>query len=247
LRRRRWNGLKKLGLLSLAIVLALGTLGVAYSAWTSSIYVQGTVNTGTLDIDPMASSSTFVYKVPNAGGGYDIVVHYCPGDEDQDPPKDGDGVPYTAIAWAITDFSNHGGDQDLATMDFYQLFPNVDFRADLTLQYFGSIPAKVLVATINDPDYPAPLDLGKLLDLWQNGDSTYLKHTYGIWIDARLSTDDGENWSENPIDPLGVQLHDGDLLEITLHALLPPDSTYADLDLDFTGIVTVIQWNEYGS
>jgi len=38
--------MKKFGLLCLALVLALGALGVGYAAWTDTIYIDGTVNTG---------------------------------------------------------------------------------------------------------------------------------------------------------------------------------------------------------
>jgi hypothetical protein len=38
--------MKKIGLLSLAIVLALGALGVGYASWTDTIFIDGTVTTG---------------------------------------------------------------------------------------------------------------------------------------------------------------------------------------------------------
>ena len=43
--------MKKITLLALALVLALGTMGVGYALWSETIYIQGTVNTGTLDAD----------------------------------------------------------------------------------------------------------------------------------------------------------------------------------------------------
>jgi hypothetical protein len=42
--------MKKIGLLCLALVLALGSLGVGYAAWTDTIFVNGTVSTGNVDI-----------------------------------------------------------------------------------------------------------------------------------------------------------------------------------------------------
>ena len=41
--------MKKIGLLCLALVLALGTLGVGYAMWFEDLYIEGTVNTGELD------------------------------------------------------------------------------------------------------------------------------------------------------------------------------------------------------
>lgn len=41
--------MKKIGLLSLALVLALGSLGIGYAAWTDTLTITGTVATGDLD------------------------------------------------------------------------------------------------------------------------------------------------------------------------------------------------------
>jgi hypothetical protein len=248
--RSRRNGLKRTGLLALAIVLALGTLGVGYAAWTESVYVQGTVNTGTLDINPISSASTFVYKVPNATGGYDIVVHYPVANPDPNPATDGDGNPLPPVASAIASFTNGGSDADAAQMTFTGLFPNVEFQADVGMIYCGTIPAKVSVATIVDPENPGATDalLAGLWDLWQNGDATYAPHTYGIWMDADFIPNVATPTPTPYADPLGIQLHQWDRLNITLHVRMPPDPTYAGQNnLGFTGIITVVQWNEYGS
>jgi len=42
--------MKKIGLLLLALVIALGALGVGYAKWTDTVTINGTVNTGTLKI-----------------------------------------------------------------------------------------------------------------------------------------------------------------------------------------------------
>jgi len=41
--------MKKIGLLCLALVLALGTMGVGYALWYEDLYINGTVETGNLD------------------------------------------------------------------------------------------------------------------------------------------------------------------------------------------------------
>ncbi|HUW44667.1 MAG TPA: hypothetical protein VMW50_02615 [Dehalococcoidia bacterium] len=40
--------MKKIGLLCLALVLALGAMGVGYSLWSDSLYVDGSIETGSL-------------------------------------------------------------------------------------------------------------------------------------------------------------------------------------------------------
>jgi hypothetical protein len=47
---------KKIGLLCLALVLALGALGVGYASWTDTIFVDGTVQTGSVCINFMPNS-----------------------------------------------------------------------------------------------------------------------------------------------------------------------------------------------
>jgi len=42
--------MKKIGLLSLALVLALGTLGVGYAMWSDTLQIEGDVNTGELSV-----------------------------------------------------------------------------------------------------------------------------------------------------------------------------------------------------
>ncbi len=239
MRRRNINGLKRIGVLALALVIALGALGVAYTAWTDSVYIDGTVYTGTLDIDIVGVSSTFVYKVPGApdtGFGPETVVNYVPGETDPNPPANG-----TLIASAITT-SDTAPDADMAYMTFSGLFPGIDFWADLELEYFGTIPAKVSVAEI----FAADVSDTTLNALWALGKATKNDPIRtGAWIAGELSTDDGASWAYID-DPLGLQLHQYDLVHIALHVNLPQEEQFQNLtNLGFTGIITVIQWNEF--
>jgi predicted ribosomally synthesized peptide with SipW-like signal peptide len=251
--RRNRNGLKRIGLLALALVLALGSLGVAYAAWTDRVYVQGTVNTGTLDADICGVSSTFVYKVPGLGMtdyGQDIQVDYYYTDTDPYNPPEGGTLVAQATSlntsvW-MDPVTHEIVDIDSAEMKFEGVFPGIDFMTDVELEYLGNVPAKISLAEITSDD--AVVD--ELWDLWQYGDSTYAPHIYGIWIDAELSTDDGTNWIDIPnpdlgLELLGLQLEQDDLVHIQMHVLLPEEPAYEHLSLSFSGQITVIQWNEY--
>jgi hypothetical protein len=260
LRRRNRVGLKRIGILALALVIALGSLGVAYSAWTDTVYVNCTVQTGTLDIDIAGCSSTFVYKVPNEVEGQppEIVVHYGWGSTDQSPPDDPEAE---LIASAVTTYS-YDSDADTAVMTFNDIFPGIDFKTDVLLEYVGTVPAKVSVAEI----YPDNEEDTKLTALWALGEITKGQTPrLGAWIDGLLSTNDGGDWTYvedivsdgdwSDIDyPLGLQLHQGDLVHVTLHVNIPQDplapydlAQFKNIStgLGFTGKVTVIQWNEY--
>jgi hypothetical protein len=258
LRRRGRTELKRMGLLALALVLALGALGVAYAAWTDEFYVQGTVNTGTVDVDILGVSSTFVYKVPDLGKtdyGQDIQVDYYYSTEDDYVPPGGGAI---LVAQATTEdtsvWMKEGKivDLDSAVMKFEGVFPGIEFMTDVELKYEGSVPARLYVVEITSDDDT----LDELWELWQDGgqigDNVYAANTYGIWIDAELSTDDGETWidvpNDNPTLPqeiLGLQLHKDDLVHITMHVLLPEETVYEHISLNFDGQISVIQWNEY--
>jgi hypothetical protein len=49
MRRRVWGGLGKIWLLAIAMIMALGTVGITYSGWIDTININGTVHTGTMD------------------------------------------------------------------------------------------------------------------------------------------------------------------------------------------------------
>ena len=53
--------MKKVGLLILALVIALGALGAGYAYWTQNLYVNTTVNTGKLE----ATINDVVVQAPN--------------------------------------------------------------------------------------------------------------------------------------------------------------------------------------
>ena len=121
--------MKKIGLLCLALVLALGTLGVAYAAWTDTIFINGTVNTGSVDIAIVNLSSTWVYKVPGAPPEIVVVHGWVPA------PPAGSELIASAVAYSTVD--------DEVTITINNAFPCVDLTADILVKYEGTIPVKV--------------------------------------------------------------------------------------------------------
>jgi len=243
LRRRNRAGLKRIGLLALALVIALGAMGVGYAVWTEDLYINSTVYTGTLDVDITGVSSTFVYKVP--GDPPSIYVDYYYENEDTPftPP-----AGWTLIAQATTVDKSQwmdGGevvDTDSAEMAFSGLFPGIDFIADIELEYLGSIPARISFVEVVPVDADDPSRSDDNYDIFTALCAMGVSQTEGIWIDAELSTNAGASWTKLP-DPLSVQLQKNDLVHLTVHVFLPEGSDYDNLSLDFTGKITVEQWN----
>lgn len=250
MRRRNRAGLKRIGVLALALVIAIGALGVSYTAWTEDLYINSAVQLGNLDIDVVGVSSTFVYKVPNSPPEPptylpETVVHYPYGDSDPDAPPGG-----TLIASAITENTSQWKDPitgevvdtDSAIMTFSGIFPGIDFWADVELMYLGSIPARISFAEIS------PTSDATMNALWQRGKTTKDDPTrYGAWIDGEIKPSGSAIWSYVG-DPLGQQLHQFDMMHIALHIRLPePEETqFQNLNnINFTGKIQVIQYNMY--
>ena len=217
--------MKKIGLLCLALVLALGALGVGYAAWTDTVTISGTVNTGTLDVVIVNTSNTIVFKAPEEQNEI-LIAHYWE-DEGQPPTPAGGSI----IAYADADYSGGtsppsplpGDDEIVVTI--YNAFPCVALTADFLLHYEGSIPVKVSLADITC-DNPALAD--------------FMFYRF-------YKADEFGNKVGDQIPLEGVQMHYCDyvLVEVGIHLDRQDD---ADMNQDgvITGTITVIQWNEYG-
>ncbi len=62
--------MKKLGLIVLAVILALGALGAAYAAWNSTINVSAAVEMGTVIVGVAPADSTGTSTGSYISGGY---------------------------------------------------------------------------------------------------------------------------------------------------------------------------------
>lgn len=204
--------MRKIGFFALAMVLALGTLGVGYAAWTDTLTIEGTVETGDVDINIVGYSGTWVFKntitdelikrtVPLRLGTHEVLIAYAKAE---------------------------AGADDEAIFTYWNLFPSIDFVADILIHYDGSIPAKVTVADITTND-------AWLQALWASGDA----YITAYWSDI--------NHTKGAViaDPIGLQLHESNyiLIELTIH--LPQDNSLMGLSGSFTGEISVIQWNEF--
>jgi hypothetical protein len=215
--------MKKIGLLCLALVLALGALGVGYAAWIDTITIQGTVNTGSVDINVEYYSGTDIYK--NLDNEAMVTVHWV---------KDAagaivwsSGTPPTnglLVAWAKAE---PGAADDTVVVTYNNTFPTSDLVADIIVHYTGSVPAMV-TADIDTEDK-------WLQDLWDDG----WAGAYGAIVDLSK----GFNVVA-PIVELPIQMHYCEYAKVWLWLDLPQDDTLMNLSGNFTATITAIQWNE---
>ena len=226
--------MKKTGLLVMALVLAMGLLGVGYAMWADTVTISGNVTTGSLDIDVESVSSTYVYKVVDdiEGGPLDGKVR---GDLvssptalalEQDVPPAG-GSDLMLIASAVTvDDSVGTGDVDAVTMTFTNIFPTIDpIVADVVLHYTGSIPAKVVKSAENWTGTDAAALELEQMDKW-----TYTPNGGSPVVITDLST---------------LQLENSDRLKFEKwFDLSEQEASDMGLSASFSFTIKAQQWNE---
>lgn len=157
--------MKKIGLLCLALVLALGTLGVGYAMWFDEVTIEGTVETGSVEISIESLSETYVYKDLETG---DIVMS---GVSLSDPEL----LP-VANATA-EDLSDPACGTKRVKMTFTNIFPTEDpISADVLLHYTGTIPAHVVVL---DDDVDSSLE-PYLIQTW------LMRNEAGQWVETEI-------------------------------------------------------------
>jgi len=210
--------MKKIGLLALTLIIALGALGVGYAAWTDTINITGTVHTGTLNIDVTGYSGTWVYKVPGDVANHEFWMYRGDAAVPFQPPAGNPTNPPFEVAHAVA----LPGGEDAITVEFVNLFPDVDFQADATLTYTGSIPCKINAIT------------------WDFGQNAWI----GDLIAKGRIYATAQNAAGDTV-LAGYQMHNGDTVHLVLHINLPEDNALMNQSGSFTAKVTVVQWNEY--
>ena len=222
------KGFKKMGLMFMAMVIALVGIGVGYASWTDTLTITGTVNTGSVELEVVEYSGTKVYKVP--GVQNEIVVQDWEGNWTAGAP-----FPTPPAGGTLVAFSGArpgGADEKDVVMKWWNLFPSVWFEANVVFHYVGSIPAKV---NDIDIDWWGDIDGDWVTPLGANGNIT-LEMTIVESLDASRVDDVVEE---------GYQLHYSDhvLVEVRIH--IPQDDVYMNREGGGSIDIEVIQWNKY--
>ena len=251
--------MKKLGLICMSLVLALGALGVGYAMWSDTLTIDGTVTTGDVDIDLIALSGTWLYKDTVEHTSY---VHHGWGTLTDGPLAYTPGGDETLITWAAADMNVQDADgvgYQSATVEVRELLPCTYFMVDFLIHYDGSIPARLKVDIIPD--------VGWLADLWEYARVNSLTDVgAGVlayeWNEPSSHAPADRDMTcyddTKPIDLEGYQMHGCEWILVKLWIHIPqedPDLT-DEFDLSkealegrpstsFTATVEAQQWNKY--
>jgi hypothetical protein len=245
---------KKLGLLALALVLATGAMGLGYASWIDTLYISGTVNTGTVCVD--IGSTTLddelpappPYVVGVGAPGADTVCK-LPGYGFQRSPNLLDTEKN--VGWATVEEKDPIPDTDPDTLykrlqlDLHNVYPCYYNHLDFWLHGCGTIPARIYRVTFKDEfgnvltaydrygdSFPA------ILDAMNASPSKYLAFDFngnGV-LDFEIHW--GNNW--------GAQLHECDYVNMSMAIHVMQDVEMEGGET-FTFIIEleVIQWDEY--
>jgi hypothetical protein len=246
--------MKKIGLICLTLVFALGAMGVGYAMWTDTIEIEGQVNTGTVDIVVEEYSGMWMYKMPGYDPDY-LLISPTPPTPTPTPTGTHPAPWIVAYAEAIPAVT---GDpptpvDDKVTVEFDNLFPLINeigeiiaWEADFECHYIGSIPVKVVLSdidvTMDPPATPPP---------------TPTPTPIAIEVEATVNYNDGiDEWI--PYDNInGIQLHNSDRIRFVIKITIPQytiedylnyeevNEGYMGLTGSVTGTIQVVQWNEY--
>jgi hypothetical protein len=113
----RRRGLNKIWVLALALLIALGAMGVTYSAWTDDIYIDGSLYTGDInasvtcnggcstgiacdDVDGEPMKLTFTLE--NAAAGMDYSCNFLINNLNVDPDLDFESLPFNIDGVSLT-------------------------------------------------------------------------------------------------------------------------------------------------
>lgn len=236
--------MKKIGILAIVLVLCLAAVSVGYAGFTHRIHIEGIVDTAELNVECVELSGTYVYKVVD-NPDYPqerLVVHYTSNPDGSGlvwdiNPVSVDGVLTPHIARSYGKCLPNG----TIRVVYDNIFPSVDFEADVLLRYTGTIPVKINAINC-DFDLPDGLLMGpdgKVYWDENHNDMLDMGETFVVAC-AVLVQADGSLADE------GTQIHTDDELRLIVTVHLPQDNSLQGLHLTGDCDIDLIQWDQYG-
>ncbi len=211
--------MKKIALICVALVLALGSLGMVYAAWTDTVTISGPVSTGEL---------SWEFYDPINPNGPPKVSDDDFGPDPQAPP--GHNEEGKDVAWKVFEFSDsdNDGDLDVMSITINNAYPWYTNHIAFWLHNNGTIPLKVDYVVISGGgDSYIITDPGetRIFDLSGNGVDDFKI----IWGNS-----------------FGSQLEPSDSVDLSFSIVfLQDEGLQGQSGLSFTVEIYAIQWNEY--
>lgn len=209
--------MKKLGIICIALVLALGSLGMGYAAWTDTLYISGTVTTGSVEWE--------FDGIPTQGdAGLDPNCFFdLDGGTWEQMDKD---VASTTVGYSDTD----GDDvDDTLTVTLDNAYPYYANHIGYKVHGLGSIPLQIWKADI-------------IVDGIVVATIYYVDEFHKLDLDGD-GKDDLQIWWGSVFGP-SMQLHACDSRDMSFELLVLQEAPQ-DETLYFTIELVAIQYDHY--
>ncbi len=216
--------MRKVALLCLALVLALGALGVGYAAWTDTITIHGQVNTGSLCWKFASCSLLDHYQPSNYGGDYPTATpdYTCNPGFVLEPEVGYFWELDKNVAWGSQNISKDGKTLSVTLHNAYPCYFN-------SLSFYvlncGTVPLKIDHIVINGQSFSGGVPY---VQYDFNGDGKY---------DFEIQW--GDNWGAQ-IDPGAASPE----ISFWMHVLQPCPQSQLDT-LTFNITLVAVQWDKY--
>ncbi len=217
--------MKKTWIIALALVLALGSLGVAYAMWSDNVFINTNIATGRVGIaitnevvlDEIAPPPYWPTTTPD----YTCNDHFVPNAQGQNFWKLDKNV-----AWGNSTIYKDG---DLDVVTLYNTYPSNFNMVTLYVRNTGTIPIKIWKTEILDAN---DVLIGTM-------------YTTGIHTDLNMDDDADYELEIQYGDNFGTQLEPGNAaaeISYWIHTMQPADqnATYT-----FKLKIYAVQYNEY--
>ena len=217
----------KVGMLFLALVLALGGVGAAFAAWTDTLTISGTVNTGELCWQFASASIQDDNRPPNGMWEYPTLYPDLTCDPEFVPNPAGEFYwPLDKnVGWGnVTRVADANGRYKTLEVTLYNAYPSYFNEVSFYLNNCGTIPLKVWKVIINGVAYYAGQPYAAIDS---NGDGD---------ADVEIKWNDNFEMQYEPGIPNTTEY------SFWIHVLQPSPQ---DAQLSFTIEMVAIQWNEY--
>lgn len=236
----------KIGTIFLVAIFAIAGIGASYAGFFDDITVHGSVDTATVKISVVQYSGTWVFKVwgwttepgqpTNWPAGY--VLTWIPAQEvlivrgkpywnlaEIDEWLTGTGAQYSFESFAYAD----AGTTNDVEMYYNELFPCIDFTADVIIHYDGSIPAHITVSPL----------------VWDATQFNFGPYTTFTAYSYTYDEASGLYVKGNQI-AFPVQMHFCEYvgIEVTIHLPQLEDSSLQGLSGNFSFNIHALQWND---
>jgi len=219
--------MKKIGLLCLALVLALGALGVGYAMWSDTVVIEQTVQTGSVEVG--------VFGVTQYTENKDVIdLTLSHGALKFTKEITADQVPMSALFGPGT-YNFY----ESASVNITNLYPSLYVLEDFVIGSVGTVPVKLRVTlTVDDT-----------AGIYDHMDITWSVYLNGVWQNsgggkATVGGVDGA-LADIEAELEGMQLHECDVVIVYIDKHLQQEAPQDSGPSSFEFTVEAVQWNMY--